>query len=116
MPPAWSIWLITQPPKMSPLMLVSRGMAITRIVSSPRGACSSAELAMVAPSPPLGGRFRVGLRRSSRHDTIETGEVPDSPGVDKAACLCDREHARCLAGADFDHQPAAPVKQRPRLR
>src|SRR5580698_10228197 len=37
MPPAASIWLKTQPPKISPLALVSAGMAATRTVSSPRG-------------------------------------------------------------------------------
>ena len=37
MPPATSIWDISQPPKMSPLGLVSRGMARVRMAISPRG-------------------------------------------------------------------------------
>src|SRR5947208_669047 len=38
MPPAWSMCAITQPPKISPLALVSAGIAMVRTVSSPRGA------------------------------------------------------------------------------
>src|ERR1700678_1549669 len=49
MPPAWSIWLMTQPPNMSPLAFVSFGIAIRRTVSSPRGA-SPAEVVI---DPPL---------------------------------------------------------------
>lgn len=49
MPPAWSICDITQPPKMSPLALVSAGIAMVRTVRSPRGSVSSV---IVAPSCP----------------------------------------------------------------
>jgi hypothetical protein len=41
MPPAWSMCAITQPPKMSPLALVSAGIAMVRTVSAPRGTLSS---------------------------------------------------------------------------
>src|SRR4029079_18633627 len=37
MPPAWSMRDSTQPPKMSPLALVSAGIALIRTVSVPRG-------------------------------------------------------------------------------
>ena len=37
MPPAWSMRDSTQPPKISPLALVSAGIALMRTVSSPRG-------------------------------------------------------------------------------
>ncbi len=37
MPPAWSMRDSTQPPKISPLALVSAGMAMTRTVKAPRG-------------------------------------------------------------------------------
>jgi len=37
MPPAWSMRDSTQPPKMSPLALVSAGIALMRTVSAPRG-------------------------------------------------------------------------------
>src|SRR5690606_14887072 len=41
MAPAMSIWLITQPPKMSPAALVSAGMAMVRMVMAPRGSVNS---------------------------------------------------------------------------
>src|ERR1700678_3188059 len=105
MPPAWSIWLITQPPKISPLTLVSRGMAIRRTVSSPRGACSSDELAIGHRLRLFGSRSRLGLWRSSRHNAIEAGEILVGRSVDKAGLFRDCEHVRGLASADFDHQP-----------
>jgi hypothetical protein len=37
-----SIWLTTQPPKMSPLALVSLGIAMSCTVGSPRGLASPA--------------------------------------------------------------------------
>src|SRR5690606_5962962 len=40
MAPAMSIWLITQPPKMSPAGLVSAGMARVRMVSVPEGSAA----------------------------------------------------------------------------
>src|SRR5271163_3131537 len=116
MPPAWSIWLITQPPKISPLTLVSRGMAIRRTVSSPRGACSSDELAIGHRSPLFRLPIRPGLWRTNRHDAIETGEVLFGRGVDKVGLFRDCDHVRGLAGADFDHEPAASGKQGPRAR
>jgi hypothetical protein len=39
-PPAISIWLSSQPPKMSPFWLVSAGIARVRIDRSPRGSVS----------------------------------------------------------------------------
>ena len=40
MPPPMSIWLSSQPPKMSPFWLVSAGIASVRVQSSPSGAVS----------------------------------------------------------------------------
>ena len=40
-PPPTSIWLSSQPPKMSPLALVSAGIASVRVQRSPRGPLSS---------------------------------------------------------------------------
>src|SRR3954467_10858398 len=46
MPPAWSICESTQPPKMSPLALVSAGIALVRTVRVPGG--SAADTAFVS--------------------------------------------------------------------
>ena len=40
LPAARSIWVISQPPKMSPAGLVSAGMAIVRIAGLPAGGVS----------------------------------------------------------------------------
>jgi len=67
MPPAWSMRDSTQPPKMSPLALVSPGMALMRTVSVPRGV--SASLIVIRPRPgPLirsGGPKRGGAAVAS---------------------------------------------------
>ena len=59
MPPATSICDSTQPPKISPLALVSAGMAIVRTVNSPRGSsvsmvicASTASISRQTASPP----------------------------------------------------------------
>src|SRR5262245_28014401 len=57
MPPAWSMRDSTQPPKMSPLALVSAGMALMRTVSSPRGVSESD--VVVIEAVPLPGRCYI---------------------------------------------------------
>src|SRR6516162_9285468 len=49
MPPAASIWLRTQPPKISPFALVSAGMAETLTVTSPRGSTEIDALSIPQP-------------------------------------------------------------------
>src|SRR5690606_7772826 len=44
MAPAMSIWLITQPPKISPAGLVSAGMARVRMVRAPLGSVASVSM------------------------------------------------------------------------
>jgi hypothetical protein len=49
-PPPMSIWLNSQPPKMSPLALVSAGIAKVRMQRSPRGSVSALSGAWVSVS------------------------------------------------------------------
>src|SRR3954451_22582129 len=48
MPPPMSIWLSSQPPKMSPLALVSAGIAMVRMQRSPDGSVSALDVACAA--------------------------------------------------------------------
>src|SRR5271166_2540428 len=115
MPPAWSIWLNTQPPKMSPLALVSFGMATRRTVSSPCGSRVGADdfttvSSLLVPAP------LIRLTRPRRQDALDAGNVPMERALDKAGARRDRKHAGRLANADFDHEPTSCGEQRRRRR
>src|SRR3546814_17475193 len=68
-PPAISIWLSTQPPKMSPLPFMSAGIGAERITGSPRSAGDS-----MAPPPAVSGTVilipYVGCFQKPRHSIL----------------------------------------------
>src|SRR5271165_4582966 len=102
---------------MSPLALVSLGIAIRRTVSSPRGSSSSKRAdSFTAIAPLVVRRSRRPLRGGRRDDALAPGEVPKDGAAGKARLRRDGEHAPRLARADFREEPAAPRDERRRGR
>src|SRR5215813_3576578 len=85
MPPAWSMRDSTQPPKMSPLALVSAGMALMRTVSSPRG------LSSIMSASPL-------FRRSYSNDFVVRDALICRPAVRTHPHQPELFHAQRLLG------------------
>src|ERR1700722_5611206 len=77
---AKSIWLISQPPKMSPLALESAGMAICRIIGMPSGGHSfiGSDILEALFDPGFQGRFRCGAYlRCRRFAVLEQDQGRD---------------------------------------
>src|SRR6185437_11264757 len=111
MPPAWSIWLITQPPKMSPLALVSAGMAMRRTVSSPCGWSeeSSDKAATPLRRPCLSPRRRRRQAGFASDHPLDPHQIAP-PRIDaQSRARQDRGDLVALPGPDLQEKP--PVRR-----
>src|SRR5271170_7168698 len=85
MPPEMSICASTHPPKISPLGLVSAGMASVRVVSSPRGFSTFSSIARSLPAP-SNHEGALLLRRTGVHVAAAVEVIVDLGGrTDHAA-------------------------------
>src|SRR6478735_10931768 len=98
-PPPTSIWLSSQPPKMSPLALVSAGIASVRMQRSPRGSVSDFSVMSVSPKivPARIGRKApaesLGQRAQGGYDIFHAA---------RARVVQRTAAERCISGAE-DH-------------
>src|SRR5271166_1760989 len=92
---------------MSPFALVSRGMAISRTVSSPRGSssvgCDDAFMTIVPFEIPAARRAP---RSPGDDDALNAGEVSTGRTLEKARLRGNCKHVAGLSRACFDDEPA----------
>src|SRR4051794_36751877 len=104
MPPPMSIWLSSQPPKMSPLALVSAGIAMVRMQRSPDGSVSALGVACAAGVSVIDAHScKYGKAQLIRPYHFEHSLRSDLEIVAAAAGAGDRACQRGLIHAVLDH-------------
>src|SRR3954453_63515 len=106
-PPPMSIWLSSQPPKISPLALVSAGIASVRMQRSPRGSVEDKAACVVASVNCRISRRHCGTKPrtavgSIRPHHLEHGLGRDLEIVAAPPCPDDRTAGRGLIHALLD--------------
>src|ERR1700758_3631729 len=102
---------------MSPFALVSRGMAMSRTVNSPRGSssveCDDALMTIVPFEIPAAQRTP---RSPGDDDALDAGEVSTGRALEKARLRRNCKNVTRLLRAHFDEQPAVRREQPSSLR